>query len=182
MATAPSQRRTFTGNPNPDFTYGLNLGFNYKGFDFSSVFYGSQGNEVFNLVPYYTHFFSGFRGGKSNVLLNAWTPENTNTAIPKIEAAGNFSTSSVPNSYYIENGSFLKLRSLILGYTIKPGMLEKIRANNLRLYVQAANLFTITKYSGLDPELMGGSSAFGIDRGNYPNNQQSFLFGLNISF
>ncbi|CAG5000456.1 TonB-dependent receptor P3 [Dyadobacter sp. CECT 9275] len=174
--------RTFTGNPNPDFTYGLNLGFNYKGFDFSSVFYGSQGNEVFNLVRYYTHFYSGFRGGKSNALLNAWTPENTNTTVPKIEAAGNFSTSSVPNSYYIENGSFLKLRSIILGYTISPAILQKIRANNLRVYIQASNLFTITKYSGLDPELMGDSSAFGIDRGNYPNNQQSFLFGINLSF
>ncbi|MCE6990156.1 SusC/RagA family TonB-linked outer membrane protein [Dyadobacter sp. CY323] len=174
--------RTFTGNPNPDFTYGLNLGFNYKGFDFSSIFYGSQGNEVFNLVRYYTHFYSGFRGGKSNVLLNAWTPENTDTTVPVIEAAGNFSTSSVPNSYYIENGSFLKLRSLILGYTVPSGILQKIKANNLRLYVQASNLFTITKYTGLDPELMGESSAFGIDRGNYPNNQKTFLVGLNISF
>ena len=174
--------RTFTGNPNPDFTYGLNLGLNYKGFDFAAVFYGSQGNEVYNLVRYYTHFYSGFRGGKSNVLLNAWTPENPNSNIPKIEAAGNFSTSSVPNSYYIENGSFLKLRSLILGYTVKSSVLQKIRANNLRLYVQAANLFTITKYTGLDPELMGDSSAFGIDRGNYPNNQQNFLIGLNVSF
>lgn len=174
--------RTFTGNPNPDFTYGLNVGFNYKGFDFSSIFYGSQGNEVFNLVRYYTHFYSGFRGGKSNVLLDAWTPENTNTTVPVIEAAGNFSTSSVPNSYYIENGSFLKLRSLILGYTVPSNILQKIKANNLRLYVQASNLFTITKYTGLDPELMGESSAFGIDRGNYPNNQRTFLLGLNISF
>ncbi len=180
--TITTADRTFTGNPNPDFTYGLNLGLNYKGFDFSSVFYGSQGNEVLNLVRYYTHFYSGFRGGKSNVLLNAWTPENTDTTVPKIEAAGNFSTSSVPNSYYIENGSFLKLRSLIIGYTLDRSILEKMRITNLRLYIQASNLFTITKYSGLDPELMGESSAFGIDRGNYPNNQKTFLFGLNLSF
>ncbi len=175
-----SADRTFIGNPNPDFTYGLNLGLNYKDFDFSAIFYGSQGNDVLNLVKWYTNFFSGFRSGKSNDLLNAWTPQNTNTTIPKIEAAGSFSTSGAPNSFYIENGSFLKLKSLVLGYTLKPSTLKGI--NKLRLYVQATNLFTFTKYSGLDPELMGSSASFGIDYGNYPNNQKSFLFGLNISF
>ena len=138
--------RTFIGNPNPDFTYGLNLEFNYKNFDLSAIFYGSEGNQVLNLVKWYTHFFAGFRSGKSNDLLNAWTPQNMNTNIPKIEAAGSFSTSGVPNSFYIENGSFLKLRSLIVGYTLKQTESQKLGINKLRLYLQATNLFTITKY------------------------------------
>jgi TonB-linked SusC/RagA family outer membrane protein len=174
--------RTFIGDPNPDFTYGLNLGLNYKNVDFSAVFYGSQGNDVLNEVKWYTHFFSGFRGGKSNDLLNAWTPDNKNTDIPKIDAVGSFSTSGVPNSFYVEDGSFLKLKSIILGYTVRPSSLQRFGINKLRLYLQGANLFTITKYSGLDPELVGSSASFGIDLGNYPNTQKSFILGVNVSF
>lgn len=174
--------RTFIGNPNPKFTYGINLGLNYKNFDFSAVIYGSQGNQVLNLVKWYTYFMSGFRGGRSNDLLNAWTPQNLTSTIPKVEDNGGFSTAGVPNSFYIEDGSFLKLRSVILGYKISPAVLDRYNIKGLRVYVQATNLLQITKYSGLDPELGGGSSSFGIDRGNYPNNEKSFIFGLNVSF
>ncbi|MEO5997489.1 MAG: TonB-dependent receptor [Chitinophagaceae bacterium] len=174
--------RTFIGNPNPDFTYGVNMGVNVKNVDLSAIFYGSQGNDIYNLVKWYTHFFSGFRGGRSNDLLNAWTPENTKTNIPKIENEGGFSTAGVSNSFYIEDGSFLKLRSLMLGYKITSATLDRYKIKGVRLYAQAANLFQITKYSGLDPELGGNSADFGIDRGNYPNNEKSFVVGLNLSF
>ncbi|RAK02280.1 TonB-linked SusC/RagA family outer membrane protein [Larkinella arboricola] len=174
--------RTFLGSPNPDFTYGLNLGLNYKGFDFSTIFYGSQGNEIVNTIRSYTHFYAGYIGNKSNVLLNAWTPENTNTTVPKIETGTSLSTSGALNSYFVEDGSYLRLRSLILGYTLKPSVLQKVGIPKLRVYGQATNLFTITKYTGLDPELGGSSSNFGIDYGNYPNNQRTFLLGVNLSF
>jgi TonB-linked SusC/RagA family outer membrane protein len=174
--------RTFLGNPNPEFTYGLNLGLTYKGFDFSTIFYGSQGNELVNTIRSYTHFYAGYVGNKSNVLLNAWTPENTNTTVPKIETGTSLSTSGALNSYFIEDGSYLRLRSLILGYTLAPSLLQRIGFGKLRVYAQAANLFTITKYTGLDPELGGNSSNFGIDYGNYPNNQRNYLFGVNLSF
>ncbi|WP_460935045.1 SusC/RagA family TonB-linked outer membrane protein [Spirosoma humi] len=174
--------RTFLGSPNPDFTYGLNLGLTYKRFDFSTTLYGSQGNEIFNTVKSFTHFFSTYVGAKSNDLLNAWTPENPNSNIPKIESTGSFSSSGVPNSFYVENGSFLKMRSLVVGYTVSPLLLRKYGLNKVRVYAQGANLFTITKYSGLDPEVSGLSSAFGVDYGNYPSNQKNFIFGLNVSF
>lgn len=174
--------RTFLGSPNPDFTYGLNLGINYKGFDFSTIFYGTQGNENINAIKVNTHFFGTYTGGKSNDLLNAWTPENTGSKIPKVESANNFSTSRVLNTFFVEDGSYLRLRSLILGYTLKPALLEKYRINKLRIYCQGTNLFTVTKYSGLDPELGGNSSGFGIDYGNYPNDIKNFLFGINLSF
>lgn len=174
--------RTFFGDPNPDFTYGLNLGLGYKAFDLSAMFYGSQGNENLNLVRYFTDFYSTFVGGKSNVLLDAWTPENTDTNIPKVESESSFSTSGVPNSYYLEDASFLRLRSLILGYTTNPEILESIGLSKLRVYVQGTNLFTATKYTGLDPELGGNSANFGVDYGNYPNNQRGFLFGVNVAF
>lgn len=174
--------RTFIGNPNPDFTYGINLGLLYNGFDISAIFYGSQGNDVHNQILNFTDFFSTYDGGKSNVTLNAWTPQNTNTRVPKLESQGSFSSSGVANSYYIEDGSYLRMSSLIMGYTIKPSTLQKYGINNLRLYFQTANLFTITGYTGLDPELGGSSAAFGVDYSNYPNNQKSFLIGLNLSF
>lgn len=181
--------RTFFGNPNPDFTYGLNLNINYKGFDFSTIFYGSQGNDAINFVRYYTDFFGTSEGkGKSNVLKEAWTPQNPNAKTPIMEYASTFSTNGVFNSYYKENGSFLKLRSLILGYNINSEVLRRYNISRFRVYLQAANLFTITKYTGLDPELTGSlggtqaSSAFGVDYGNYPNNQKNFLVGLNVTF
>jgi hypothetical protein len=119
---------------------------------------------------------------KSKRLLNAWTPENPNTMEVKIETTKTLSTASTMNSYYVENGSYLRWRSAVLGYTIKPSILERFGMSQLRAYVQASNLFTITKYSGPDPEIGGSSSAFGIDYGMYPDNEKSLIFGLNVTF
>lgn len=175
--------RTFLGSPNPDFTYGINLALQYKGFDVSTILYGSQGNHAVNTVPVYTHFFGTYVGAKSNALFNAWTPENTNTLVPRIENQNSFSTAAVFNSYFVEDASYLRMRSLILGYTFKPsGIINRLNVQKLRLYLQGANLFTITGYSGPDPELTGSSASFGIDAGTYPNNQRSFLLGLNLTF
>ncbi len=195
--------RTFFGNPNADFTYGLNLGASYKQFDFSTVFFGSEGNQAVNYVKYWTDFVGTFVGGKSKALLTAWTPSNPtaardlwtasnpNATTPVAEAANTLSNSGAFNSYYMEDASFLKMRSLQFGYTLNPLTLQRFGVQKLRVYVQGANLFTATKYTGIDPELtpssgnLGGdqqSAAFGIDYGNYPNNQRSFLFGINLSF
>ena len=183
--------RTFFGDPNPDFTYGINLNASFKQFDMSALFYGSEGNQAINYVRYWTDFLGTFPGGKSKALLNAWTPSNTGTSVPVAEVAGNFSTSGVFNSYYMEDASFLKMRSLQIGYTLAPSGLSKLGIDRFRVYLQGANLFTITKYSGIDPELtpsagnLGGgqaTAAFGIDYGNYPNNQKSYLIGVNVSF
>jgi len=198
------QDRTWIGNPNPDFTYGLNLNANYKNFDLSAFFYGSQGNQVFNYVKYWTNFPQVFQGGidkdvltKSAILVNAaGQPTNVNdptahvsnpgATIPVLETASNTSNARSINSFYVEDGSFLKLRSLILGYTLPTSPLKKIGIDKLRIYIQGSNLFTITKYTGLDPELQGAAldnnSNFGIDLGNYPSNQKMYLFGINASF
>lgn len=184
--------RTFYGNPNPDFTYGLNLGATYKNFDFSAFFYGSQGNDVVNYVRWWNDFFPSFQGGKSkDALYNSWTPTRTGAKTPIAENVSNFSNNGVPNSYYLEDGSYLKCKSIILGYTIPANILNRYGINKLRLYFQVANLFMITKYTGLDPELSGAyddqtgrasNKAFGIDYGNYPNNQKNYNFGINVTF
>ncbi len=184
--------RTFFGNPNPEFTYGLNLGANFKKFDFSAFFYGSQGNDVINYVRWSTDFFQSFQGAKSkDALYNSWTPTNTGARTPMAENVSNFSNNGVPNSYYKENGSYLRCKSIILGYTIAPTKLSRFGIDRLRFYLQGANLFTITKYTGLDPELIGAyddqtgrasNRAFGIDYGNYPNNQPNYNVGVNLTF
>lgn len=174
--------RVFLGDPNPDFTYGLNLGMRYKDFDFSALLYGSQGNDIYNTTLAYLDFMQYYAGAKSNRLKNAWSEQNKNTTVPKIESATSFSTNGASNSYFVEDGSFLKLRHVSLGYTFRPEMLMRFGISKIRLYTQASNLFTITGYSGLDPELIGDPSDFGVDLGNYPNNELSIVFGVNASF
>jgi TonB-linked SusC/RagA family outer membrane protein len=172
--------RVFIGDPNPDFTYGINLTFNYKGLDLNTYLYGSQGNDIFNWNSWWIDFWPSFQGQKSKKLLyESWTPDRTNTDVPKASNSSNFSTNTQVVSYYIEKGSYLRMKNLQLGYTIPASVLSKINVKSLRVYVQTVNLFTLTKYSGLDPELGGDDRAFGSDTGNYPNVKQ-VIFGLNF--
>lgn len=179
--------RTFIGDPNPDFTYGLNISFAYKAFDFSTFFFGSQGNDIFNQTLYYTDFPDFFKGAiRRDVALNAWTPTNTNTNIPKLLNTGSFSTDAVTNSYFISNGSYLRNKQMQLGYTLPGSLLSRYGIERLRIYVQSANMFTVTKYKGLDPELSSPdpnarTPLFGLDQGNYPHTP-SYLVGVNLNF
>ncbi|HAQ17871.1 MAG TPA: SusC/RagA family TonB-linked outer membrane protein [Prolixibacteraceae bacterium] len=173
--------RTFIGNPNPDFTYGLNLALTYKNFDISTFIYGSQGNDIFNNNKWWVDFWPSFQGQKSQDLLyRSWTPSNTGASVPKASNKSNFSTNTVSSSYYLEDGSFVRMKNLQIGYTMPASSLSKVYLKSVRVYVQAVNLFTITKYSGLDPEIGGGDRAFGVDAGNYPNVKQ-FIIGLNLT-
>ena len=189
--------RTWIGNPNPKFTYGVNINASYKKFDFSMVLYGSQGNQDFNYVKYWTDFYSTFQGGKNLDLYNKaaivvnGVVTNPGATLPAASFSQAFGSSTV-SSFYVENGSFLKCRVAQLGYTFDPTLLKRVGVDKLHLYIQATNLFTITKYSGLDPELVPSlnvngpgnnqSAAFGIDYGAYPNNQKLYIVGVNLSF
>ncbi|WP_018615157.1 SusC/RagA family TonB-linked outer membrane protein [Segetibacter koreensis] len=178
--------RTYIGNPNPDFTYGLNIGFTYKNFDFSTFFFGSVGNDIYDATKYYTDFPDFFKGGmRREVALNSWTPQNTNTNIPKLRTVGGFSTDLVTNSYFISKGSYLRNKQMQIGYAVPSKALTRFGIERLRVYVQATNLFTVTKYKGLDPELqssdLNSNTGFGIDQGNYPHTA-AYLVGVNLNF
>ena len=182
MITA--EDRTHLGNPSPDFSYGLNLGVTYKAFDASIFLYGVNGNSIWNQVRWWTDFYPSFQGAKSKIALyDSWTPTNQNATAPIQENTGSFSTSTVPNSYYIEDGSYLRAKNAQIGYRLPSDVLSKLKIQSARIYVQAANLFTLTKYTGPDPEVgqVQNSTAFGLDEGTYPNTKQ-FLIGLNLSF
>ena len=174
--------RKILGNPNPDFTYGINLVLGYKGFDITAFFYGSQGNEITNHNLWWIDFWPSFQNQKSKDLLyNSWTPTNTDAKTPMASNKSNFSTNTVNNSYYIEDGSFFRLKNLQLGYTFDKRVLGNVFAN-ARIYLQGTNLFTLTKYTGLDPEQRSGSDTyFGVDRGNLPQIKQ-FIVGVNLGF
>jgi TonB-linked SusC/RagA family outer membrane protein len=181
--------RTWIGDPNPDLTYGVNFSATYKKWDLSTVLYGSYGNQDFNVNSYYTDFYNTFPATKSrDALYNSYgSPGVTNPRLP-IQSDQNSMGTNAISSAYISSGSFLKLRNVQIGYTFSPAMLRKAGISNLHLYIQGANLITITRYKGIDPELVpaqGGaqaSSSFGIDYGAYPTNERKFLVGVNLSF
>jgi TonB-linked SusC/RagA family outer membrane protein len=173
--------RTFIGNPNPKFTYGLNIAVTWKNLDLTAFVYGSKGNDIFNYNKWWTDFWPSFQGQKSRDLLySSWTEANKSARVPKASNKSNFSTNTQACSYYIEDGTYLRLKSLQLGYTLPQSIMSKVKIKSLRVYLQAVNLFTLTKYSGLDPEIGGNDLAFGIDYGNYPNAKQ-FIFGLSLT-
>lgn len=171
------------GDPNADLVFGVNLGLNYKNFDFSVFLQGSLGNENFNYTKYFTDFH-GFTGTRSKrMLYQSWTPTRTDGILPLLNINDN--TSMLPSSYYVEDASYLRAKVIQLGYKVPAGLLSRLKIDNARFYVQAQNLFTITKYLGLDPTLGTRNDATeqwaGIDFGNYPT-AKSFIVGINLSF
>ncbi|MGH2645873.1 MAG: SusC/RagA family TonB-linked outer membrane protein, partial [Chitinophagaceae bacterium] len=140
------------------------------------------GGNIFNYTKWFTDFYSSFPGGAiSKRVLNSWTPTHTNTNVPIFETRSDDSYNKQVNSYYVENGSYFRCRNIQLGYTFAKGSLKKAGIQDLRLYVQTVNLFTITKYDGLDPGISGLDNNFGVDYGTYPMVKQ-FIVGANITF
>ncbi len=179
--------RTFFGNPNPDFVMGMNIAASYKSFDFSTFLYASVGNDVINYVRFWTDFPQVWDGAISREsAVNSWTPTNQGAKVPKLSRASTFSNTNTFSSYYMEDGSFLRMKSLIIGYTMPVEVTKKIGIDKVRFYLQGLNLFTMTQYTGIDPELTGSNlndnTNFGIDFGNYPANQKAFNVGLNVTF
>ncbi|GAK91367.1 TonB-dependent receptor [Nonlabens ulvanivorans] len=177
--------RTTIGNPNPDYTFGFTNNFSYKDFDLSIFFQGSQGGEIFNLTN--VQLVNGDSNTTVSNFNNAWTPTNTNTNVPRV---GNNSNREI-SSRFVEDGSYIRLKNVSLGYNVPSELLSKIRLERLRFSVSAQNLLTITDYSGLDPEASyfggGGSSNAkqntirGFDFGNYPTSR-TVTFSLNATF
>jgi len=175
--------RTYLGSPVPTFTAGLTFRLTYKNFDLVSQANGFFGNKIFNASKWFTDFFPSFQGAAiSERVKDSWSTSNPNATIPIFETASNFSTNTQANSFYVENGDYIRLQTVTLGYTMPQSVLSKLKMNKLRLFASANNLFTITKYQGLDPGVGGNADTqFGIDVGNYPITK-SYTVGLNIGF
>ncbi|KAA9357567.1 SusC/RagA family TonB-linked outer membrane protein [Larkinella humicola] len=175
--------RTFIGSPVPKFTGGINFQINYKGFDAATYLYSSLGNKIFNLSKWYTDFYPSFPGAAvSERVKDSWSTTNTGTSQPIFEDVSNFSTNTQPNSFYVEDGSYLRMQNITLGYTLPSALLNKLKLGRVRISASANNIFTITKYKGLDPGVGGAADQnFGIDVGNYPLTR-SYNAGLSVTF
>ncbi|PHI18877.1 SusC/RagA family protein [Lewinellaceae bacterium SD302] len=174
--------RTILGSAVPDFTGGLNIKLTYGQFDLTTFLYASLGNEIYNNSKWFTDFYGTFTGAAvSSRVLDSWTPDNRDTDVPIYESTANFSTSTQSTSYYVEDGSYLRMQNLTLGYTF-PTTAFGGSLNNLRVAVSANNLFTITGYDGLDPAVGGAADTdFGVDVGNYPVTR-SYNFNVSLDF
>lgn len=180
--------RTFLGSPNPDLTYGLNLRFSYSNWDLGVSLYGSQGAQNWNHVKWWTDFFSSFNGAKSKEALeNSWKPgaDNSDATVPIQELERTFSTNQVPNSYFVEDASYLRVQNIQLGYSLPSEWIGRLGLEKLRIYAQASNVFTLTGYSNPEPEVGGENptdvTSFAIDEGTFPTPRE-FLAGVNLTF
>ncbi len=167
--------RTYIGSPIPTFIFGFNLGLEFKGFDFSFNIQGQTGNKIFNAKNLVRPDPYNF---ETNVL-DRWTGPGTSTTEPRASFGGyNYTISD----HFIQDGSFVRLRNIILGYTLPTSWSKKITMQSIRLYVKADNLYTLTKYTGYTPEIGSGDViSSGIDSGVYPITAV-FSFGVNLNF
>ncbi len=182
--------RRHVGNPFPDFTFGVNLGFNWKNFDFSALIQGVQGNDVYFLYGNFA-YETQLRGFNSyRDILNRWTPTKTNTDIPKV-SVDDRNGNRRPSTRFLEDGSYTRLRNVTLGYNLQNALKWK-GLSALRIYVTAQNALTFTKYPGLDPEIQANANdtrglglssdlAVGIDWGTVPA-PRTIIAGINIGF
>jgi TonB-linked SusC/RagA family outer membrane protein len=177
------------GNPQPKFFGGFNLDATYKAWDINIYFYGSYGNKILNyeesnLETFQNRGFVGVENLSAEYYKNAWTKSNPSNEFTRIYYNDNSYLNSVPSSQWIENGSYLKLKTLTIGYTLPGELVRKLSISKLRVYASTQNLFTITSYKGLDPEIgtQGGfGTQNGIDNGTYPSSKY-FTVGLNVTF
>lgn len=172
--------KVYLGNPYPDLNLGINMSFWYKNWDLTANFYGTFGNDIFNLQR--TRYSGGsgqnvYRG----TIDKAWHFEGQDTDIPRLSYNDLNQNYSRVSSFFVEDGSYFRCKLLTVGYTLPKSIMKNY---NLRVYASAQNLFTITKYSGMDPEvpfLNGGAIDTGIDNNNYPN-PRTFLVGIDFKF
>jgi len=182
-----ADERQIIGNPNPDFTYGINNTVTYKGVDLNFFIQGVQGNDIFNATrSQLMGRAGGIPSGTSAELRNTWTATNTSASLPSLNATN----TKLLTSEFVEDGSFLRLKNISLGYTLKDSnALKSIGGESLRFYISGQNLITLTDYSGIDPEISTGKgfdgtfndAAAGVDVGAYPISK-TFTLGLNFKF
>lgn len=167
--------KTNIGDPIPDYTFGINLGINYKNFDFLAYAFASVGNDI---VRNYERFQP--LTNRTTYFLDRWTGPGTSNDFPRVT---NSATSNLQFSdFFVEDGSFLRVQNIQLGYTFSENFLQNNKLDHLRVYASVANAFTFTKYRGYDPTASSGAPiGGGIDLGFYPS-PRTYLFGLNVKF
>ncbi len=168
---------TILGNPYPDFTGGLNLSAEWKGFDINMFLYTALGHQIWNATYRYDLLYANY----NSKILDRWTGEGTSTTIPRVTFNDDNLNYKNPSDMFVEDADYLRLKNLTLGYTLPSSITKMAKINKVRFYVSVENLLTFTKYSGYDPEIGGDVFSYGIDYGIYPQ-ARTILGGINITF
>lgn len=173
-----SEDRVYSGSAMPDLTYGFNFQLNWNNFDLNAFLNGSEGNKIYNGTAYSIEGMSNFTN-LSTKLLDAWN-ENNPSNTPRVTRLDSNRNGRSSSDRFLEDGSYLRLKNLQLGYTIPNDLIEGI--SHLRIYLSAQNLFTITGYSGYNPDIYSSSGLLdrGVDTGIYPYSK-TYRLGLQIS-
>lgn len=173
---------TVIGNPNPKFTAGLNNKLNYKSFELSVFLYGSYGAKIFNYTRRYTEAMNNPGFNQLSTVLDRYSSANPGGKLPRFNMWHN--NNLRVSDRFVEDGSFLRIQTVSIGYSIPQRYIRNLKLNSARVYVSAQNLYTFTKYSGYDPELgaYNNRATFqNVDNGRYPN-PRTITFGANIEF
>ncbi len=184
--------RQYIGNPWPKLNYGITLGIQYKGFDVSALFAGVQGVDIYNAQESFNHRFFSDYNTTTDIFKNSLFNGNGVTNVPRSsypvdhpdfggdDPNGNW---NVVSSYHVQNGAYLRLRNLQIGYTLSNQLIKRAGISSARFFVMGDNLLTITKYKGYDPEIAGGVRARGIDESTYRYpTSRLFAAGINLNF
>jgi TonB-linked SusC/RagA family outer membrane protein len=174
--------QSIIGSAQPDFYGGITNNLTFKGFDLSFFFQFVSGNEIYNNTRAFAEGMNG-QFGQLATVRNRWTPENTNTTMPRA-IAGDPNNNRRVSDRWLEDGSFIRLKNASLGYNVPTTLLEKVRVRALRVYVASQNLLTFTNYSGLDPEIntfSGSNTSLGTDFLVFPQ-ARTITFGANLGF
>ena len=174
--------RTKIGDPHPDLLFGMNLNMAYKNWDMSMFWNGSMGNDIFDYTALYYETPYFFNGGRSTRVLDSWSPTNTGAALPALSETILNNEFTSANSFFVRDGSYLRLRTLQIGYTLPDTIASKLGASSARVYYNGTNLLTLTDFTGLDPEVpRSGALDIGVYNAQYPTSSVSSL-GINIKF
>ena len=170
--------KTMIGSPHPDFTFGINFGFDWKGLDFSISANGVAGNE---LLQCYHNYSGDNLSNYTAEIMGRWNGEGTSNTIPRV-TAGKYMANYNVSDLFVKDGSYLRISNIQIGYNFAPLMKTKY-VSQFRWYIAVNNVYTFTSYDGFDPEVGYGvdASTSGIDLGYYPR-PRTFLTGVNIKF
>ena len=174
--------RCIIGDPNPDLSLGLNLTLNYRNFSLDLFFSGDFGFDVINHMKrqLYSMAYGNLATNRGVGILDAWSPTNTGSDIPALTLTDDNNEARF-STYYVEDGSYMKMKYLKLSYAVPSNLLTKLGVNQLSVYGQVENVFTLTGYSGLDPEILPGEYGAHVDNGAYPR-PRTFTLGVNLQF
>ena len=172
--------KVILGNSIPKISYGFNFDFFYRDFDFSMFFSGVGGNKIFNARKY--EYYFNYANNMVVDVLNSWTEQAPDTYVPVAKVTNANGSNSLPSEFYVEDGSYFRLKNIQLGYTLPEKLSRKANMSRLRFYFSVQNVFTCIKYSGFDPEVSSNTLfARGLDMNSYPN-ARTFTVGFNVSF